>query len=82
MEQTRTERAREEEMTYTVVADNDHLMTGDNGNPYILEVDGAEADWCSCPDYQQRRVRCKHMAAYEEWLVDEVKMSHAENVEL
>jgi len=82
MEETRTERARQEHMTYFIIGENDHVIEGDSGNRHVLDVDGSEAESCSCPDHQQRNVRCKHMAAYEEWLVDEVKMSSGTEVEL
>lgn len=82
MEATRTARAQEEDMTYMIVGDNDHIMQGSNGNNYILDVDGTSAVSCTCPDHQQRDVRCKHMAAYEDWEVDEVKLSSGTEVQL
>jgi hypothetical protein len=38
---------------------------------HVVHVDGSEATFCTCPDHQHRGVRCKHMAAAEDFsLID------------
>jgi hypothetical protein len=59
---------------YGLTEDNDHLIKGDSGNWHILEVDGSQAESCTCPDHQMRGVDCKHMIAYTEWLIDEIRI--------
>lgn len=69
-------RARSEHMTMQFTDDGDVLVvTGDSGNPHALQTAGMRAVSCSCPDHQNRGSRCKHMIAWEEWLVDEVLFS-------
>lgn len=81
-EEKRAQRAEDEHMTYFLIGGTDHVVEGDSGNRHVLSVDGAEATDCSCPDHQQRGIRCKHMAAYDEWSFDVIEMSCGITVEL
>lgn len=69
-EETRAERAKEETMTLTGCEGDMFAISGDSGNVHVVETSGSTAKWCSCPDHQNRKVRCKHMAAYENWEFD------------
>lgn len=71
-EATRTARAEEEHMTLYALYGDEFVIEGDSGNRHVLNTSGSTALECSCGDHQNRSVRCKHMAAYEEWLIDEV----------
>ena len=81
-EEKRAQRAEDEHMTYYLVGGTDHVVEGDSGNRHALKVDGSDATFCTCPDHQQRGIRCKHMAAYEEWSFDVIEMSCGVTVEL
>jgi len=81
-EEKRAARAEEEYMTYYLIEGTDHVIEGDSGNSHVLDVQGSKAVDCSCPDREHQGVRCKHMAAYEEWLIDEIQMSCGDTIKL
>ena len=73
----RLERARNEHMTLRLVGPNSFTVTGDSGTAHVIDTSGCEATYCTCPDYQHNLSgdeKCKHMLAYEEWEVNEVKV--------
>ena len=75
--QERLERARSEHMTLRLVGPNSFTVTGDSGTAHVIDTKGCDATFCTCPDYEQNLSgdeKCKHMLAYEEWEVNEVKV--------
>lgn len=74
-ENKRHARAKEEHMTLRAIGPNSFTVTGDSGNSHVIDTDGVDATFCTCPDKEHNlsgNERCKHMIAYEEWLIDEV----------
>lgn len=72
-------KAQKENMTLSLTEDNVYLISGDSMRKHILTVDGAEAIDCSCPDTSDM---CKHMIAFNEWLVDVVEYADGQTVEV
>lgn len=67
-EQAREDRARESHVTLVGVFGDDFVFDFEGSeNTHVVHTSGSDAEMCTCPDHQQRGIRCKHMAAYELW---------------
>jgi len=65
-EQSRDNRARDSHVTLTGVFGDDFVFDFEGSDDtHVVHTSGSDAEMCTCPDHQQRNVRCKHMAAYE-----------------
>ena len=76
-EEKRRQRARNEHMTLTPIGPNSFGVTGDSGETHVIDTEGCEATFCTCPDKEHNLSgdeRCKHMLAYEQWEINEVKV--------
>ena len=73
---TRRQRAENETMTLIMVGETHAMIRGDSGKSHPIQTDGVDATACACKDYTYNTNRCKHMIAYEEWLIDSVETSH------
>lgn len=67
-EQKRAQRARDQHVTLVGVVEDDYVFDfGGSDETHVVNTSGTDAEMCTCPDYQQRGVRCKHCAAYEDF---------------
>lgn len=67
-EQTREKRADEAHVTVRDVFGDDFVFDFDTSEEnHVVHTNGVKAVTCTCPDHQHRGVRCKHMAAYEDF---------------
>lgn len=68
-EETREARAARQHVTLVAHSGDLDLLFDFEGSDdtHAVHVDGSEAVFCTCPDHQNRGVRCKHMAAAEDW---------------
>lgn len=51
-------------------------IQSDSGETHVLFTSGSEAYECTCPDWQNRQPEggCKHMIAYEMWLINSIRV--------
>jgi hypothetical protein len=72
-EMERDTRAATEHVTLLGVNGDDFVFDFDGSDEaHVVHTSGCDAVLCTCPDHQYRGVRCKHMAAYEDFsLIDE-----------
>ena len=68
-EETREARAANQHVTLVAHSGDLDLLFDFDGSDdtHAVHVDGSDATFCTCPDHQNRGVRCKHMAAAEDW---------------
>jgi len=67
-EQKRQQRAIESDVSLVGVFGDDFVFDFEGSDDtHVVNTSGCEALMCTCPDHQNRGVRCKHMAAYELW---------------
>lgn len=67
-EQTRETRAAESHVVVRGVFGDDFVFDFDSSEEtHVVHTSGVKAEMCTCPDHQHRDVRCKHMAAYEDF---------------
>lgn len=74
-------RAQSQEMELTIIENDDMaIRSGGSDETHVLHTEGSEAISCTCPDYENRNPDggCKHMIAWENWFIDEVKFSDGE----
>jgi hypothetical protein len=67
-EQTRESRAANEHVTLVGVFGDDFIFDfAGSDETHAVHTSGSDAEMCTCPDHQHRGVRCKHMAAFEDF---------------
>lgn len=77
----RHQRASKEEIELTIVDGDTMAVNSETSDEaHLLRTSGIAATDCTCPDYLHRRPEsgCKHMIAWEKWLIDRVRFSDGE----
>jgi len=67
-EETRETRAANQHVSLVGVFGDDFVFDfAGSDDTHVVHTSGVDAEMCTCPDHQNRGVRCKHMAAYEDF---------------
>jgi len=65
-EQSRADRARNSHITLVGVIGDDFVVdVRGSDETHVVKTSGTDAEMCTCPDHQQRGIKCKHMFACE-----------------
>lgn len=65
-EQSREQRAADSHVTLVGVFGDDFVFDFEGSDEtHVVHTSGSDAEMCTCPDHQNRGIKCKHQFAYE-----------------